>query len=910
MQLEDWLDDLCVRFIINLPREELESVERICFQVEEAQWFYEDFIRPLDPNLPSLSLRAFALRIFQHCPLMSQWSHYHHSTAFSEFLAYKTRVPVRGAILLNQDMDEVVLVKGWKKGANWSFPRGKINKDEKDLDCAIREVYEETGFDIREAGLVQDEKNMKYIEIPMREQNMRLYVIRGVRKDTNFEPRTRKEISKIEWYKLSDLPTLRKAKYNDNNNSQQQQLANAGNNANKFYMVAPFLVPLKKWIAQQKKLDLAKGVTPIPPMQDTSAREPMAEEESAGPTDNVTPQKDVLKEERIPSDLPEVSFTEDPSSQLKRLLNVNNLSGLPQAPPSTQPQEMKADVPMGSALLALLRNGPSPPASHPPESNPAFPSTVPVVPQPQPGIIPYMGHPGMPTQPQFPVSSITPGLGLGHLPMEQIPRSQPAMNNIPNQGFPYPTSNIPHQHLQFPNIQSNMHARPLPVRSNTVPYRDRNAMFTQNVLQPPQRPAMPPASQPPNVALNMPTRSTPAPYQRTGDPEFAQASQFPNVSQPSVPPASKLPPPKLTRHSLALLNVFKGQGPKLEASNAKVEPENYRKEPLGDAKLQQQNALLGLLKKPISSPAPAPAPPAAPAPSSAGLAELAAAASPALQAPTTILPAEKASGWHGSANGGKRQRTQGPRTTAEAIGETSATVSGPLNLPYFEGLSKPQHKHRRPSPRQTAALRTPPPKQNIVILPRPNVAKESHPPSQPATKPMSPPPRNVKLSELTKPFQPKILRRPVKEDLEASLPTHTVTVSAFSQPSKDVPKGMSAAEEKPQFAFDRRPSQNSSQKQALLSLFGKKSIPPVEAPTEKSSEVPIPLKSPPMPTVISPISVGSPQIAPSAVPQVPASRIGSISPVATSESNRSKATSPVDKAFLLGYLEGVAKGKR
>ncbi|KAG9828356.1 hypothetical protein KCU98_g14578, partial [Aureobasidium melanogenum] len=66
MQLVDWLDDLCVRFIINLPQEELESVARICFQVEEAQWFYEDFIRPTDPSLPSLNLRDFCLRIFQH----------------------------------------------------------------------------------------------------------------------------------------------------------------------------------------------------------------------------------------------------------------------------------------------------------------------------------------------------------------------------------------------------------------------------------------------------------------------------------------------------------------------------------------------------------------------------------------------------------------------------------------------------------------------------------------------------------------------------------------------------------------------------------------------------------------------------------------------------------------------------
>ena len=77
-------------------------------------------------------------------------------SAFAEFLAYKQRVPVRGAIMLNQDMDQVVLVKGWKKGANWSFPRGKINKDENDLKCAVREVYEETGFDIQEAGLVKD----------------------------------------------------------------------------------------------------------------------------------------------------------------------------------------------------------------------------------------------------------------------------------------------------------------------------------------------------------------------------------------------------------------------------------------------------------------------------------------------------------------------------------------------------------------------------------------------------------------------------------------------------------------------------------------------------------------------------------------------------------------------------------
>lgn len=205
-----------------------------------------------------MSLRIFCLRIFQHCPLLASFSAEHHTKAFEEFLQYKTRVPVRGAIMLNQAMDSVVLVKGWKKGASWSFPRGKINKDEDDLDCAIREVYEETGLDLRAAGLAPTEKKPKYIEISMREQQLRLYVFRDIPMDTNFQPRTRKEISKIQWYKLSDLPTFRKK---GDKNAQNRNDAGVGGGGSKFYMVAPFLVPLKKWIASQKKVDEKRVVS-------------------------------------------------------------------------------------------------------------------------------------------------------------------------------------------------------------------------------------------------------------------------------------------------------------------------------------------------------------------------------------------------------------------------------------------------------------------------------------------------------------------------------------------------------------------------------------------------------------------------------------------------------------------------
>lgn len=332
-----------MRFVINLPEEDLSSVERICFQVEEAQWFYEDFIRPLDPALPSMSLRSFCLRIFQHCPLLSAFSVDNHMRAFEEFLLYKNRVPVRGAIMLNHEMDSVVLVKGWKKTANWSFPRGKISKDEDDLDCAIREVYEETGFDIRAAGLVPRPENTKFIDIPMREQHYRLYVFRDVPMDTYFEPKTRKEISKIQWYRLSDLPAFRK-KLNPTTNVHEM-----AKNANKFYMVAPFLVPLKKWINEQKQLDASRMIA--------SGRLPQYIDEAQSAEEFKSTIEDTMPSPPdASSDKSALNTMEGATKALQQLLKIQPATqGLQENIPEPNPVAAKNH---GNALLELLRGKP------------------------------------------------------------------------------------------------------------------------------------------------------------------------------------------------------------------------------------------------------------------------------------------------------------------------------------------------------------------------------------------------------------------------------------------------------------------------------------------------------------------------------------------------------------------------
>ncbi|KAF8560348.1 DCP2-domain-containing protein [Imleria badia] len=216
---DEVLEDLSSRFLLNLPDEELSSLERICFQVEQAHWFYEDFVREQNPKFPSLPLKKFSEMLFHACPLLHQWSH-DHEQAFNTFMQYKTRVPVCGAIMLNETWEKCILVKGWKSSSGWGFPKGKINEDEPPHECAIREVLEETGYNL--AGQINP---ADVIEMSIKEQLISLFIVPGIPEDFSFKTRTRKEISRIEWFKLTDLPTWKRNR------------AAPG----KFYLISPFI---------------------------------------------------------------------------------------------------------------------------------------------------------------------------------------------------------------------------------------------------------------------------------------------------------------------------------------------------------------------------------------------------------------------------------------------------------------------------------------------------------------------------------------------------------------------------------------------------------------------------------------------------------------------------------------------
>ncbi|KAK4123982.1 hypothetical protein N657DRAFT_645598 [Parathielavia appendiculata] len=520
MQLEDWLDDLCVRFIIHLPKEDLSSVARICFQVEEAQWFYEDFIRPLDPTLPSMSLRSFCLRIFQHCPLLAPFSAENHMRAFDEFMQYKTRVPVRGAILLNEAMDSTVLVKGWKKGANWSFPRGKINKDEDDLDCAIREVYEETGFDIRQAGLVPKADEVKYIQISMREQQIRLYVFRNIPMDTAFEPKTRKEISKVEWYKLSELPAFRKK----GNNSHDD--AAAASNANKFYMVAPFLVPLKKWVVQQKKKDAARAAVNNPQLAiQAQVEEPLTEDDIGTQTEPVPP----------PSNgRPAIETLEGATRELQRLLKVR-----PPTQGLQQTSSAASNAGKGEALMALLQRG-----ADMPTQNPHTPLDLTYTNAPEPHSphhhhiaqrLPVHDHQPPPNFPLPPssVQNAAPGYHERSRASAQVPTHVYGQNQF---------MNSPQQHRNEPVL---LHPQPLPPQV-------QQSILTRDIIPTPGLPDT--AGQDGQYVQRAgPHPQSSGQHFQQGPPN--QSNTHLNSAYASQQQAGK--PKQLTGHAMTLLNTFK-----------------------------------------------------------------------------------------------------------------------------------------------------------------------------------------------------------------------------------------------------------------------------------------------------------------------------------------------------------------
>jgi len=128
------------------------------------------------------------------------------------------------------------MVRNWR-GSSYSFPCGKLTRDEKGEDCAAREVYEEISFDIKPKLKIEE-----FLELRWRGALRRMYLIEGVEESFKFEPITLKEISQIIWHPI-DLPISDKKMY---------------------FNIHGFIYPLKRFIQNIKAYNAVTSTIQFP----------------------------------------------------------------------------------------------------------------------------------------------------------------------------------------------------------------------------------------------------------------------------------------------------------------------------------------------------------------------------------------------------------------------------------------------------------------------------------------------------------------------------------------------------------------------------------------------------------------------------------------------------------------------
>ncbi len=118
---------------------------------------------------------------------------WNNTTAFDSYNPFK----VYGCIVISKN-NKILLVKN-RNGAKWSFPKGhKEHYDKSSLDCALRELKEETGITLHRDYIT----TKKYMNVE--------YFIYSVPHEYRTFPQDLKEIEEAKWVSFDEIKTMEK----------------------------------------------------------------------------------------------------------------------------------------------------------------------------------------------------------------------------------------------------------------------------------------------------------------------------------------------------------------------------------------------------------------------------------------------------------------------------------------------------------------------------------------------------------------------------------------------------------------------------------------------------------------------------------------------------------------------------
>lgn len=117
---------------------------------------------------------------------------------WKEYRAYMSQIPSNGALIYNTTMDKLLFIvynnprdRIVKK---LDFPKGKVDQFETPEECAIREIYEETGL------MLQDKLNPSHqVKVEtIKNRGVTLFLIRGI-EEKPLKPVKTKEVKEVAW---------------------------------------------------------------------------------------------------------------------------------------------------------------------------------------------------------------------------------------------------------------------------------------------------------------------------------------------------------------------------------------------------------------------------------------------------------------------------------------------------------------------------------------------------------------------------------------------------------------------------------------------------------------------------------------------------------------------------------------
>lgn len=199
--VKDIIKKLTIQYFYNCPEQLLENEYHILFQLQKCYWDYLDIFYPeykrINIKIPYYTEKEFMkimidsnIFLFVRIPNLEEM--------YKKWINYINKIPVYGSILIDPSLKWCLMVKCHR---DYGFPKGKINKNENPIECAIRETFEETGYDISS----KIDKN-EYLEWDCKTKIKGFYIIYNVDLNTKFYPQNQGEILDYKWFPVHRLP--------------------------------------------------------------------------------------------------------------------------------------------------------------------------------------------------------------------------------------------------------------------------------------------------------------------------------------------------------------------------------------------------------------------------------------------------------------------------------------------------------------------------------------------------------------------------------------------------------------------------------------------------------------------------------------------------------------------------------